>query len=121
METKAGNSKCEGLPHARCGARTRQGTPCKNGRMPNGRCRMHGGRSTGATEAGRRRISEANWKHGAYSREQQARRTRLREIQKSNRLVLEKLEALGLIRSETRLSEFAPQLADSGPRRHEAS
>lgn len=36
-------------PHARkrCGAKTRAGTPCKNGAMANGRCRMHGGKSTG--------------------------------------------------------------------------
>src|SRR5690625_7029205 len=30
-----------------CGAKTRSGTPCKNGAMENGRCRMHGGKSTG--------------------------------------------------------------------------
>ena len=29
-----------------CGAKTRGGEPCKNGAMPNGRCRMHGGKST---------------------------------------------------------------------------
>lgn len=37
-------------PHAksnRCGAKTRSGEPCKNGAMANGRCRMHGGKSTG--------------------------------------------------------------------------
>src|SRR5690625_2816495 len=30
-----------------CGAKTRAGTQCKNGAMANGRCRMHGGKSTG--------------------------------------------------------------------------
>jgi hypothetical protein len=30
-----------------CGAKTRSGEPCKNGAMANGRCRMHGGKSTG--------------------------------------------------------------------------
>src|SRR5690625_6759162 len=39
-------------PHAvknrkRCGAKTRNGGTCKNWAMPNGRCRMHGGKSTG--------------------------------------------------------------------------
>src|SRR5690625_7429325 len=39
-------------PHAmksrkRCGAKTRAGNPCKNYAMANGRCRMHGGKSTG--------------------------------------------------------------------------
>ena len=31
-----------------CGAKTRAGTPCKNRAMPNGRCRLHGGKSAGA-------------------------------------------------------------------------
>lgn len=31
-----------------CGAKTRSGAPCKAKRMANGRCRMHGGKSTGA-------------------------------------------------------------------------
>jgi hypothetical protein len=30
-----------------CGAKTRAGTPCKGKAMYNGRCRMHGGKSTG--------------------------------------------------------------------------
>lgn len=34
-------------PHAACGAKTRSGTPCQTRPMPNGRCRMHGGTSTG--------------------------------------------------------------------------
>lgn len=29
----------------RCGAKNRDGTPCKTWAMPNGRCRMHGGKS----------------------------------------------------------------------------
>lgn len=38
----------EKQPHANyCGAKTRSGEPCKNRAMPNGRCRMHGGKSTG--------------------------------------------------------------------------
>ena len=41
----------------RCGARTRAGTPCRSPAMPNGRCRMHGGASTGPrTAAGLARI-----------------------------------------------------------------
>ena len=38
----------ENQAHAsRCGAKTRSGEPCKNYAMANGRCRMHGGKSTG--------------------------------------------------------------------------
>ena len=40
-----------------CNAKTRSGKPCKNYAMPNGKCRMHGGKSTGATP-----------KHGRYSK-----------------------------------------------------
>ena len=34
--------------HPRCGAKCRSGGSCKNASMKNGRCRMHGGKSTGA-------------------------------------------------------------------------
>ncbi|OXE37433.1 MAG: hypothetical protein CGW95_01605 [Phenylobacterium zucineum] len=39
----------------RCGAKTRSGRPCKRADLfPSGRCRLHGGLSTGAkTEAGK--------------------------------------------------------------------
>jgi len=52
-------------PHARktCGAKTRSGEPCKNWAMPNGRCRMHGGKSTGAPKN-----NQNAKKHGFFSR-----------------------------------------------------
>lgn len=34
--------------HPKCAAKCRSGEPCKNPAMKNGRCRMHGGKSTGA-------------------------------------------------------------------------
>ena len=34
--------------HPKCGAKCRSGEPCQNPSMKNGRCRMHGGKSTGA-------------------------------------------------------------------------
>ncbi len=34
-----------------CGAKTRAGAPCRNIPMKNGRCRMHGGGSTGPRTA----------------------------------------------------------------------
>ena len=30
---------------AKCGAKTKTGKPCKNSGMPNGRCRLHGGKT----------------------------------------------------------------------------
>ncbi len=44
----------------RCCARTRSGSPCRRKPMGNGRCRCHGGCSTGPkTPAGLKRIAEA--------------------------------------------------------------
>lgn len=54
----------------RCGARTRAGTPCQSPAMSNGRCRMHGGASTGPrTLAGLERIRKARTQHGRFSTE----------------------------------------------------
>jgi hypothetical protein len=69
----------------RCGAKTRRGVPCRGPAMPNGRCRMHGGPSTGPrTPEGLERSRKANWKHGAYSKETRAllaeNRRRWREL-----------------------------------------
>ena len=47
---------------AHCGARTRSGQPCQNRAMANGRCRMHGGKSTGAPKANQNART-----HGIYS------------------------------------------------------
>lgn len=59
-----------------CGARTRRGGNCRAAAMPNGRCRMHGGRSLKSWRSPR-------WRHGRFSRysaaaeiERKARRER---------------------------------------------
>lgn len=36
------------MADAKCGAKTRSGGPCQSKQMANGRCRMHGGKSTGS-------------------------------------------------------------------------
>src|SRR5262245_7768056 len=65
----------------RCGAKTRKGTPCRSAAMPNGRCRMHGGPSTGPkTAEGIERIRKARTKHGRYSQASIATRREAREI-----------------------------------------
>ena len=52
----------------RCGARTRSGAKCEAPAMQNGRCRMHGGTSTGPrTSEGLERMRQANTRHGNYS------------------------------------------------------
>ncbi len=61
----------------RCGAKTHTGNPCQAPAMSNGRCRMHGGASTGPrTPEGRARISAANTTHGFYTAESKAARRR---------------------------------------------
>lgn len=48
-----------------CGARTRAGTPCKQtGLHANGRCKLHGGLSTGPRTAAGRAKAERNLKRG---------------------------------------------------------
>ena len=63
----------------RCGARSkRTGKPCRGAAMPNGR-KLHGGKSTGPrTMEGLERSRRANWKHGHFSREAKAERSRVR-------------------------------------------
>src|SRR5215468_5377127 len=47
--------------------------------MPNGRCKVHAGKSTGPrTPEGLERSRRANWKHGYYSRKAKAERSRVR-------------------------------------------
>src|SRR5256714_10805366 len=64
----------------RCGARSkRTGKPCQGAAMPNGRCKLHGGKSTGPrTPEGLERSRRANSKHGYYSREAKAERSGVR-------------------------------------------
>lgn len=65
-----GNQRGDPRASPRCGAQTRAGCPCRQPAMPNGRCRLHGGRSSGPrTEAGRAALAAAHTKHGHYSAE----------------------------------------------------
>ncbi|MHC4550302.1 MAG: HGGxSTG domain-containing protein [Planctomycetota bacterium] len=66
----------------RCGAKTRRGTPCQapaawdkvRDQPRNGRCRLHGGLSTGArTPAGRARLAAAQRRRWARWRAERAR------------------------------------------------
>lgn len=76
---KNGNPPGDLSTVARCGAKTRRGTPCRAPAMANGRCRMHGGCSTGPrTPEGLERCRRANWKHGRYSASAKAERKALR-------------------------------------------
>jgi hypothetical protein len=76
---KNGNPAGDFLAAPRCGARTRCGGSCRQPAMPNGRCRLHGGLSTGPrTPDGLARSRRARWKHGARSAEVTALRREVR-------------------------------------------
>jgi len=84
--------KTEDQPHAkyaflispRCGAKTRSGTPCKAPAMANGRCRMHGGKSTGPPKGNRNAL-----KHGFYSREAILQRRSIKKLLKDSQSLLQ--------------------------------
>ena len=75
-----------------CGAKARSNAhqPCRLPAMKNGRCRFHGGLSTGAkTPEGKLRQEAArtvsSWKHGYYGAKAIEERRRLNRILKEGR------------------------------------
>ena len=90
-------------PGQHCGAKTRRGTACQcPANKKNGRCRLHGGASTGAkTEEGRARISAANLRHGKYTSDKLVKRrasaAKGREIREELRQMERELIADGLL------------------------
>ncbi len=75
MQSKLQTSPLSLHHSPRCEARTRQGSPCQSPAMKNGRCRMHGGLSTGAPKGNKNAL-----KHGYYTAEAIAGRQALREL-----------------------------------------
>jgi hypothetical protein len=87
-----GNPQGNPMNAPRCGAKTRQGTPCRAPAMANGRCRMHGGKSTGPrTEAGLARSRKARWKHGHCSAEAKALRKEVKELLAEGEALIKRL------------------------------
>ncbi len=73
-----------------CGARTRQGGTCRHIAMANGRCRFHGGLSTGAkTAEGLARVRTVGLVHGGRSRETTEFRRLVRELRAEARKLVE--------------------------------
>jgi hypothetical protein len=62
--TRGDNPISSGKPHDRqraCGAKTRSGGTCRQPAMPNGRCRLHGGKTPGG-------VASPHFRHGRYSK-----------------------------------------------------
>jgi hypothetical protein len=78
---KNGNRVGDLRKASRCGAQNRRGTLCQCPAMGNGRCRLHGGLSTGPrTTAGIERIRQAVTKHGRYSKRAREEREHYRKL-----------------------------------------
>lgn len=93
-----GNPPGDFTKAARCGAKTRRGTPCQCPAMRNGRCRLHGGLSTGPkTPDGIERIRRAASKHGKYSKHAKAERAEYRAILLACRELLADLSCDGAV------------------------
>ena len=62
-------------PGQRCEAKTRKGTLCQRpAKLPIGRCRLHGGASTGPrTEEGLKRLAVSRTKHGCFTKIERAK------------------------------------------------
>jgi hypothetical protein len=89
----------------RCGAKTRRKTSCQSPAMANGRCRLHGGLSTGPrTAAGIERIRRANTRHGWRSQAARAERIRSRDLIRQSQATLDELTAM-LVQAKPRFTE----------------
>jgi hypothetical protein len=74
----------------RCLARTRHGGSCQQAAMSNGRCRMHGGASTGPrTAEGLERIRKARTKHGRRTAEMEQLRKLVVSLRREARQLVE--------------------------------
>ena len=90
-------------PGQRCGAQTRRGLPCKRpANKRNGRCRLHGGHSSGPkTAEGRAKIAAANTTTGQHTKAMIAKRKEDAKIAKGLRdrlrVIMQDLRRHGLI------------------------
>jgi hypothetical protein len=90
---KNGNIPLDLRTLPRCGAKTRSGGRCGQPAMKNGKCRFHGGLSTGPrTRQGLARSRKARWKHGEYSAQAKEERRWIRSYIKECEPLLREME-----------------------------
>ena len=79
----------------RCEARTRKGTACQRpGTKINGRCKLHGGHSTGArTEEGVDRLAASKTTHGRTTKAERAKAKHRAEIGRQVMRAVKEIEA----------------------------
>lgn len=74
----------------RCGARTRRSGVCQSPAMANGRCRMHGGKSSGAP-CGKK---HGRYKNGHYTKVSLKQRQELYELIRTIKLTIKNVEQI---------------------------
>jgi len=81
-------------PGQKCEAQTRRGTLCQRpGTKRNGRCKLHGGNSTGpTTEEGRARLTASKIKHGRFTKAKREAAKRRAQLGREMRAELLELE-----------------------------
>ncbi len=95
---KSGNPPGDLSSAARCEAKTKRGTACMCPAMANGRCRLHGGLSTGPkTAEGIEKIRQATTKHGRYSKQNNAETADYRKLMEDCRGILAALSCNGTV------------------------
>ena len=82
-------------PGKRCEAKTKKGTPCQRpAKLPVGRCRLHGGASTGPrTKDGLKRLADSKTIHGRFTKIKRANPGSAHITLSLNRSQLKELEA----------------------------
>ncbi len=78
------HAKYKFLTSPRCGAKTRSGSLCKSPAMANGRCRLHGGKSTGPPKGNQNAL-----KHGYYTQAAIDQRKSVRRLMKESKALFE--------------------------------
>lgn len=77
------------LNSARCGAKTRSGTPCRSPAVRrNRRCRMHGG----AKGSGAPQCNQNALRHGAYTKAALRHRAEIRQLIRQSKELLQTLD-----------------------------
>jgi len=77
---KNGNPPGDFTKAPRCEAKTRKGTPCQCPAMVNGRCWLHGGKSTGAPRGNQNAL-----KTGEHTAKAKAFKKRIRELLRNSK------------------------------------
>jgi len=83
---KNGNLPGDYTKAPRCGAKTRRGTSCRCPAMANGRCRLHGGKSTGAPKGNKNAL-----KSGEHTAEAKAYRRYMNELLRDSKQLAERI------------------------------